>query len=109
MTKAKYKGYRVERKVRILLENKGWKVIRTAGSLGEADLVCFKNGKAIFLQVKSTRKEKLYYQGYMEKEFVGFPFFVVVDFGYGDIEVFEPAGILEKRKGKSLEIFIKDF
>lgn len=107
--KAKYKGYRVERKIRIIFEENGWKVIRSGGSLGDADLVCFKEGKAIFLQVKSTRKDKLYYYGYMKEELVGFPFYVIVDFGYGDIEIFKPKQILEKNKGRKLEEFLKSF
>lgn len=109
MVKAKFKGYRTERKIRILLEKEGWKVIRSGGSLGFADLVCFKNGRAIFLQVKSTRKEKLYYYDYMGKEFEGFPFYVVVDFGRKDIEVFEPSEVLEKGKGRKIVDFLKDF
>ena len=109
MIRAKYKGYRTERKIRIILEKKGWRVIRSGGSLGEADLVCFKKGKVIFLQVKSTRKEKLYYQGYKGKELEGFPFYVVVDFGYGKIEVFKPEEILEKGKGKNFEEFLENF
>jgi Holliday junction resolvase len=103
--KSKSKGYRVERKIRIKLEKNGWMVVRSGGSLGEADLVCFKNGKCFFLQIKSSRKDKLYYYGYMKDEINGFPFYVVVDFGYGDIEVFKPTKILEKGKG----MFFDDF
>ena len=103
---AKSKGYRVERKVRLKLQNEGWIVIRSGGSFGEADLVCIKGGKCIFLQLKSTRKGKFYYYGYMKEELGGFPFYVVVDFGYGDIEVFKPAKVLEKGKGVHLDEFI---
>jgi hypothetical protein len=104
--KAKFKGYRVERNIRIKFEKKGWIVVRSGGSFGEADLICFKKGKCIFLQIKSTRKDKLYYYGYMKRTLSGFPFFVVVDFGYGDIEVFKPLRVLEKGKGVRLEDFI---
>jgi len=104
--KAKTKGYRVERKIKLKFEENGWIVIRSGGSFGKADLVCMKNGKCIFLQVKSTREEKVYYRGYMNESLEGFPFFVVVDFGYGDIEVFKPAEVLEKGKGVSLELFL---
>jgi hypothetical protein len=104
--KAKSKGYRVERKIRIKLEEKGWIVVRSGGSFGEADLICLKEGKCFFFQIKSTRKKKLYYYGYMKEEISGFPFFVIVDFGYGDIEVFKPSRILEKGKGIPLEGFI---
>jgi Holliday junction resolvase len=104
--KAKSKGYRVERNIRIKFEKKGWVVVRSGGSFGEADLICFKNGRCIFLQIKSTRKDKLYYYGYMKEMLTGFPFFIVVDFGYGDIEVFKPSRVLEKGKGVRLEDFI---
>ena len=104
--KSKSKGYRVERKVRLKLQDKGWIVVRSGGSFGEADLVCIKDGKCVFFQIKSTRKDKLYYYGYMQEKLSGFPFYVVVDFGYSDIEVFKPAEVLEKGKGIPLEEFI---
>jgi Holliday junction resolvase len=106
--RAKSKGYRVERKIKIKLEENGWVVIRSGGSFGEADLVCLKEGKCFFLQIKSTRKDKLYYYGYMGEKLKGFPFFVLVDFGYGDIEVFKPAQVLEKGKGIPLEEFLSN-
>jgi len=104
--KGKSKGYRVERKIRLKLQNEGWIVVRSGGSFGEADLVCIKDGKCVFFQIKSTRKDKLYYYGYMQEKLSGFPFYVVVDFGYSDIEVFKPAEVLEKGKGIPLEEFI---
>ena len=105
--KTKSKGYRVERKIRILFEGKGWIVIRSGGSFGEADLICIKEGKCIFLQIKSTKKDKLYYYGYMQENFSGFPFYVLVDFGYGNIEVFKPAEVLEKGKGIPIDNFLQ--
>jgi len=107
--KTKYKGYRVERKIKQNLEREGWIVVRAGGSFGKADLVCIKKGVGVFFQEKSTRKDKIYYKGYMGKMLEGFPFYVVVDFGYGDIEVFEPANVLEKGKGENFEEFIRKF
>ncbi len=104
--KSKSKGYRVERKIRLKMEERGWIVIRSGGSFGKADLVCIKDGKCIFFQVKSTNKEKLYYNGYMEEKLGGFPFFVIVDFGHGDIEVFKPEESLERGKGIPIEDFL---
>ena len=75
----KLKGYRVERKVKLLLMQHGWKVVRAGGSLGEYDLIAFKRGKVLFFQIKSTAKEKFYYYGYSETEYEGFPFKLVVD------------------------------
>ncbi len=79
------KGYRTERKIRLMFEKNGWKVVRPGASLGEADLVCIKNGRCVFLQIKSTKKKVFYYYGYMKKKLEGKPFFLVVDFGYGKI------------------------
>jgi Holliday junction resolvase len=45
------KGYRVETKIRKMFEQAGWRVLRSGASLGEADLICFKNGSSIMLQV----------------------------------------------------------
>ena len=104
--KAKFKGYRVERKIRMKLEGNGWIVVRSGGSFGEADLICIKNGKCVFLQIKSSRKDKVYYYGYMQEKLSGFPFYVVVDFGYGNIEVFKPAEILKKGSGVSFDEFV---
>jgi len=104
--KAKYKGYRVEWKIKKIFEENGWIVIRSGGSFGDADLVCIKEGKCIFFQIKSTKKEKIYYYGYMSDKISGFPFFVLVDFGYGDIEVFKPSQFLEKGKGIPLREFL---
>ena len=100
------KGYKSEWKIKKILENKGWLVVRSGGSLGYADLVCFKNGKCIFLQVKSAiRKKKIYYNGYMKDNIEGFSFYVVVDFGYRKIKIFKPEKILEENKGEWLENF----
>ncbi|MCS7123263.1 MAG: hypothetical protein RMJ17_01670 [Candidatus Aenigmarchaeota archaeon] len=100
------KGYRSERKIRKLLEKNGWLVIRAAGSFGDADLVCFKNGKCIFLQVKSTKNSILYYKGYKKEKIEGFPFYVVVDFGYNKIKVFKPKEKMNKEDGKNFFEFL---
>lgn len=107
--KTKYKGYRIERKLKQSLEREGWVVVRAGGSFGKADLVCIKKGVCVFFQVKSTRRDRIYYKGYMGKTLEGFPFYIVVDFGYGNIEVFEPASILKKGEGEKFEEFIRRF
>jgi len=105
------KGYKVEWKIRKKFEEKGWMVIRSGGSFGEADLVCFKNGKCIFLQIKSTRKKEkiLYYYGYMKERIEGFPFFVVVDFGYGKIRITKPKPKITLEDGEDLNTFLERF
>jgi hypothetical protein len=104
---SKRKGYRVERKIRILFENYGWKVVRAGASLGEADLICIKNKKCILLQIKSTRKKVLYFYGDLVKNIEGFPFFLVVDFGYGNIRISEPAKKITQNTGISLKDFLE--
>ncbi|MCD6371595.1 MAG: hypothetical protein J7L39_02645 [Candidatus Aenigmarchaeota archaeon] len=105
------KGYKVEWKIRKIFERSGWKVVRSGGSFGEADLVCFKNGKCIFLQVKSTRKKEkvFYYYGYMKKKFEGFPFFIVVDFGYGKIRITKPKKKIKINDGIDIKEFLNKF
>jgi Holliday junction resolvase len=105
---SKKKGYRVERKIRLLLERYGWKVIRAGASLGEADLICIKNKKCILLQIKSTRKKTFYYYGDLVKDIEGFPFFLVVDFGYGNIRITTPRRKIEQNSGKLLEDFLEN-
>lgn len=109
MVFAKRKGYRVERKIRILFERNGWRVVRAGASLGEADLICVKKGKCILLQIKSANKKKLYYYGYMKKEIENFPFFLIVDFGYGKIRVLHPKKVVSVRDGIGLEKFFKQY
>ena len=106
MPKSKKKGYRVERKVRLFFEKYGWKVIRAGGSLGEADLVCFKGKKALFLQIKSTKKPVFYYYGLEMKKLEGFPFLLVVDFGYGNTKVIYPKSKIRNDEGTPLEDFL---
>jgi Holliday junction resolvase len=49
------RGHNRERAVKLLLEQDDWVVIRTAGSLGVADLVALKAGKQPrLIEVKST-------------------------------------------------------
>jgi Holliday junction resolvase len=107
MVFAKVKGYRVERKIRKIFENHGWKVVRAGGSLGEADLVCIKGGKCLLFQIKSKKAETLYYSGYMKSRLEGFPFYIIVDFGYGNIRVVKPKKIIRKGEGVELENFLK--
>lgn len=102
----KKKGYRVERKIRLMFEKSGWHVIRAGASLGEADLICMKRGKCILLQIKSSRKKALYYYGYMKKELDGFPFYLVIDFGYGNIRMLYPKYKATTYDGQSLEDFL---
>lgn len=104
---SKARGYRVERNIRILFEDAGWKVVRAGASLGEADLVCLKNRKCVLLQVKSTKKKTFYYYEYMKNKLEGFPFFLVVDFGYGNVRILHPKKIVDKTSGQSLEEFLK--
>jgi len=105
---AKRKGYRVERKIRIMLENVGWKVVRAGASLGQADLICIKNKKCILLQIKSTKKKKFYYYDYLNKTLEGFRFYVIVDFGYGKIRVLYPQKIIAPTDGIDFNDFLKN-
>jgi len=107
MPQAKKRGYRVERKIRMMFEKHGWKTIRAGASLGEADIVCIKAGVCILLQVKSTKKKKFYYYEYMKPRLEGFPFFIVVDFGYGKIRISNPKKTLEPTEGVDLNVFLK--
>jgi Holliday junction resolvase len=105
----KRKGYRVERNVRLMFEKGGWVVMRAGSSLGEADLICLKKGKCLLLQIKSTRKKSFYYYGYMNSEFEGFPFFLVIDFGYGDIRILKPQKKVEMLEGTGLKYFLDTY
>jgi len=109
MLLAKSKGYRVERKIKMTFEKRGWSVIRAGASLGEADLVCLKKGECVLLQIKSTRKKTFYYYGYMKKRLEGFPFYLVVDFGYGKIRVAQPRKKINEKDGWSIEEFLRKF
>jgi hypothetical protein len=104
---SKKKGYRVERKIRLLFESNGWRVIRAGASLGEADLIALKKSKCILLQVKSTKKKVFYYYGYSKQKLEGFPFYVVVDFGYGKIRITKPTRKINLESGEPLEKFLK--
>lgn len=109
MVRSKLKGYRTERKIRLIFEKHKWKVIRAGASFGEADLICIKRGKCILLQVKSTKRKTLYYRGYMKNKLSGFPFFVVVDFGRDNIRIAKPAKKLYPSSGMSMKEFLKKF
>lgn len=103
------KGYKAEWKIKKIFEGYGWKVVRSGGSFGEADLICIKNGKCLFLQIKKTKKDVFYYYGYMKNKLEGFPFFVVVDFGYNNIRIVKPKNKIEKTDGENLFKFLEEF
>jgi len=107
MVLSKRKGYRVERNIRLVLEGDGWKVVRAGASLGEADLICIKNGKCILLQVKSTKKKTFYYYGYMKDMIEQFPYFLVVDFGYGKVRILHPKGKVQAGEGTDFREFLR--
>jgi hypothetical protein len=106
MVFTKRKGYRVERKIRLMFEKAKWKVVRAGASLGDADLICIKNKKCILLQVKSTRKKVYYYYGYKGKSLEGFPFYVITDFGYGKIRILKPKQKIKITDGEDLKSFL---
>lgn len=106
MISSKRKGYIIERKIRKIFEDNGWRVVRAGGSLGEADLVCIKNGKCILLQVKSSRNRLYYYYGYMKKRLEGFPFYLAIDFGYNKIKILSPKKKISKEDGIDLKTFL---
>jgi hypothetical protein len=54
---AKAKGSRVEREIRKIFEKKGLKVVRSAGSLGSADLHVEGIG---YIQVKARKEFQIY-------------------------------------------------
>jgi len=105
---SKRKGYRVERKIRIIFEKNGWRVVRAGASLGEADLICIKNKKCVLLQVKSTNKKAFYFYDNISKAIEGFPFFLVVDFGYGNIRILAPQKKVLPVSGQSLKDFLQN-
>lgn len=103
----KMKGYRAERNVKLDFIKKGWKVVRAGGSLGEYDIIAFKNGKCIFLQIKSTNKSKFYYYGYMEDSYAGFPFKLVVHFNRKRTVVISPQKVVSENDGEDIDTFIE--
>lgn len=109
MASSKVKGYRIERKIRKMFEARGWKVIRAGASLGEADLVCIKKGKCVLIQVKSSKKKTFYYYDYRKRRLEGFPFYLVVDFGYGKIRICKPQIKVSVEDGVELKKFLRKF
>lgn len=103
---SKQKGYRTERKIKLEFQKKGWTVIRAGASLGEADLICIKNKKCILLQVKSTNKKTFYYYGYDKRKFQGFPFYLVIDFGYNNVKILPPKQKVSIDDGIPIEKFL---
>jgi hypothetical protein len=102
----KMKGYRAERNVKINFVKNGWKVIRAGGSLGEYDIIAFKGGKCIFIQIKSTNRKKFYYYGYMDDQYEGFPFRLVVHFDRGKTVILSPQKIVSEEDGVALDDFL---
>ena len=102
----KKKGYRTERKIRLMFERAGWRIIRAGASLGESDLICIKEGKCVLLQIKSSKKQTLYYYGYMDRFFEGFSFYLVVDFGYGKIRILQPKHKVNATDGTDINEFL---
>ena len=109
MVDSRKKGYRVESKIRKMFEDVGWRIVRSGASIGEADLICFKNGNCIMLQIKSTSKNRFYFKEYMEKMLEGFDFYLVVDFGYGKVRVMHPQKIVVPQDGVDLKEFLRLF
>ncbi len=107
MVDSRAKGYRVETKIRKMFEAAGWRVLRSGASLGEADLICFKHGTCIMLQVKATAKPKFYYNEYMEMMLEGFEFYLVVDFGYGKTRIMHPQKIVAPEDGTDIKEFLR--
>ncbi len=104
----KMKGYRTERHIKLLFINAGWKVVRAGGSLGEYDLIAFKNGKCLFIQIKSTNKKKFYYYGYMNEQYEGFPFRLVVHFDRGKTIITQPQRTVTENDGIEIEKFLNN-
>jgi Holliday junction resolvase len=75
--------------------------------LGEADLIAFKNGTCVMLQIKSTGKKKFYFNEYMEKMLEGFEFYLIVDFGYGKIRILHPQKTVSVIDGTDLKDFLR--
>lgn len=106
MVDSRKKGYRVETKIRKMFEEAGWRVLRSGASLGEADLICFKFGTCVMIQVKATSKPKFYYNEYMERMLEGFEFYLVVDFGYGKIRIMHPQKTVVPEDGTDIKAFL---
>jgi Holliday junction resolvase len=100
------KGYRAERNIKLTFIKRGWKVVRAGGSLGEYDIIAFKDGKCIFVQIKSTSKNKFYYYGYMEDTYEGFPFRLAVHFDRGKTRITIPQKVVSQEDGIDLEEFL---
>ena len=98
----------VERKIRMIFEKHGWKTLRAGASLGPADLICIKKGKCVLLQAKSTKKKKFYNYSHYADSIEGFPLFLVIDFGYGNIRISHPKKTVSAEEGKDLKKFLSD-
>lgn len=106
MSSSKAKGYRSERKIKLIFEEHGWKTVRSGASLGEADLICIKGGRCLMIQIKSTKKKKLYYYEYFGPKLEGMEFYLIVDFGYGKIRILPPAKVSTPEDGEDLREFL---
>jgi len=90
----------------MMFDKYGWKTVRSGASLGEADLICIKNGRCLLIQVKTTKKKKFYYYDYSKPSLEKIPFRLVVDFGYGKIRIMKPQKIVEPSDGEDLKTFL---
>ena len=108
MPSIKLRGYQAERKVRLMFDKYGWKTVRSGASLGEADLICIKDGKCLLIQVKTTKKKKFYYYDYSKPMLEKIPFRLVVDFGYGKIRIMKPQKIVVPDDGEDLASFLRN-
>jgi hypothetical protein len=106
MPSSRDRGYRTERKIRLMFEDHGWKTVRSGASLGESDLICIRRGRCLMIQVKSTKKKKFYYYEYMEPKLEGMEFYLVVDFGYGKTRIMYPSKISTPDDGTDIKEFL---
>lgn len=68
-----YRGIRVERKLRDILKQNGFLVIRAAGSgYDTPDLIAMKNGRAVVIEVKTTKKDTIYFRNEQYRNMKGF-------------------------------------
>ena len=102
------KGYRLEYRVKKEFEKRGWLVVRSGRSLGVADLVVMNQGVTMLLQLKSTKRDVLYYDGHMHDNYKGFPFFVVANFAkFRKTVVAAPKKKITPSDGIPLKEFLK--